>query len=232
MLSTTDARPSEQDLYAYMHGSHQSLELRYTELIAAVEANDRPEILALWVALERTVLAHLEAEERFVLPAFARVDQAEAMALSDRIAIMNSGRLEQLGDPGTLYDRPSTAFVAQFLGKTNILRAPVLGAADGSAQVRLNGHPVAVPGVEAAGTEMAFSLRPEKLRFGGGDTGFQGRVATRVFQGDSWMFEIDTPLGRLFLRTPNTRDAVPCEGETVAVGFHAEDLRAIQEEMP
>ena len=64
-------------------------------------------------------------------------DQEEAMTMSDRIAVMNHGRYEQLGDPEALYERPKTRFVAGFLGVSNLLPATAEGAADGYAGVRL-----------------------------------------------------------------------------------------------
>ena len=76
--SDTQAHP---DLYAFMSGSHKSLDGCFERLMAAVTADDRLGIHTLWCELERDLLAHLEAEERYVLPAFARTDRLEATAL-------------------------------------------------------------------------------------------------------------------------------------------------------
>jgi spermidine/putrescine transport system ATP-binding protein len=94
-------------------------------------------------------------------------DQEEAMTMSDRIAVMNKGRYEQLGDPEALYERPKTRFVAGFLGVSNLLPATRDGVDGAYAAFRLaDGSVVRVPGglVEGRGTTVALGVRPEKLR--------------------------------------------------------------------
>jgi spermidine/putrescine transport system ATP-binding protein len=94
-------------------------------------------------------------------------DQEEAMTMSDRIAVMNKGRYEQLGDPEALYERPKTRFVAGFLGVSNLLPANREGADNGYAGFRLaDGSAVRVPTalVEGRGTAVAIGVRPEKFR--------------------------------------------------------------------
>ena len=94
-------------------------------------------------------------------------DQEEAMTMSDRIAVMNKGRYEQLGDPEALYERPRTRFVAGFLGVSNLLPATRNGTADGYAGFHLaEGSKVRVPTalVEGRGSSVALGVRPEKLR--------------------------------------------------------------------
>jgi hemerythrin superfamily protein len=73
--------PPEPDFFAYLHGSHRHLERAGTKLVEAIAANDREETLLLWRDLEAQLLAHMEAEERYVLPAFAKADPGEALAL-------------------------------------------------------------------------------------------------------------------------------------------------------
>jgi spermidine/putrescine transport system ATP-binding protein len=94
-------------------------------------------------------------------------DQEEAMTMSDRIAVMNRGRYEQLGDPEVLYERPQTRFVAGFLGVSNLLTAKPDGTADSYAGFRLaDGTAVRVPKtlVEAESGPVAIGVRPEKIR--------------------------------------------------------------------
>jgi len=95
-------------------------------------------------------------------------DQEEAMTMSDRIAVMNKGRYEQLGDPEALYERPKTLFVAGFLGVSNLLPAKRDGAGDGYAGFRLaNGTAVRVPASLLEGRDsdaLALGVRPEKIR--------------------------------------------------------------------
>ena len=95
-------------------------------------------------------------------------DQEEAMTMSDRIAVMNHGRYEQLGDPEVLYERPKTRFVAGFLGVSNLLPATPDGRANGYAGFRLgDGTAVRVPAalIEGRAAEkLALGVRPEKIR--------------------------------------------------------------------
>ena len=89
------------------------------------------------------------------------------MTMSDRIAIMNRGRYEQLGDPEVLYERPQTRFVAGFLGVSNLLPAAPDGGADGYAGFRLHdGTAVRVPRglVDGQAGPVAIGVRPEKIR--------------------------------------------------------------------
>ncbi len=93
-------------------------------------------------------------------------DQEEAMTMSDRIAVMNKGRYEQLGDPESLYERPTTAFVAGFLGVSNLLPATIDGTADDYALAQLvDGQRVRVPRALASGSSrIQIGVRPEKIR--------------------------------------------------------------------
>jgi ABC-type Fe3+/spermidine/putrescine transport system ATPase subunit len=96
-------------------------------------------------------------------------DQEEAMAISDRIAVMRAGRVEQLGAPWEIYRQPATPFVSQFMGTTNLLTGPVVGIGAGDAVVRVGGQDFIVgkAGDMAggmAGRELSFSLRPEAIR--------------------------------------------------------------------
>jgi spermidine/putrescine transport system ATP-binding protein len=93
-------------------------------------------------------------------------DQEEAMTMSDRIAVMNQGRYEQLGQPEDLYERPQTRFVAGFLGVSNLLKIRTDGTADGYAVCRLGDDtPVRVPAALVAGDgQHQVGVRPEKVR--------------------------------------------------------------------
>jgi len=89
-------------------------------------------------------------------------DQEEALAISDRIAVMRQGRLEQIGAPDDIYRRPATPFVAEFMGTTNLLMGTL--AAQGT-RIKVGETEFGVPRLEAPdGTNVSFSLRPEALR--------------------------------------------------------------------
>jgi putative spermidine/putrescine transport system ATP-binding protein len=112
-------------------------------------------------------------------------DQSEAMALSDRIVVMNHGRAEQVGPPHEAYERPATPFVASFLGKTNLL----------------NGA----------------TVRPEKISFAA--AGLAGKVRTRIFQGNHWLYQIDTPRGLVTVIRQNSGEPMPAEGDDVHLAW-------------
>jgi spermidine/putrescine transport system ATP-binding protein len=95
-------------------------------------------------------------------------DQEEALTMSDRIAVMSEGRIEQIGSPREIYDAPATGFVAGFIGAANLLPAVVRDVDGTAVTVELaGGHRVTVPagsGAAAAGSTVSVMLRPERLR--------------------------------------------------------------------
>jgi spermidine/putrescine transport system ATP-binding protein len=124
---------------------------------------------ALDLKLRKQMQVELKRIQREVGITFIYVthDQEEAMTMSDRIAVMNRGRYEQLGDPEVLYERPRTRFVAGFLGISNLLPATRAGSSDGFAAFRLgDGSAVRVPLalVEGRAAGFAVGVRPEKIR--------------------------------------------------------------------
>ena len=167
----------------------------------------------------RTILRSLGATTILVTH-----DQAEAMALSDRISVMNAGRIEQVGTPTQVYERPATPFVAGFLGKTNVLAVEVRADAAGTAAVIGEARwPLAarvVPGKASA------TIRPEKISFvlDGAATGLAGTVRTRVFQGAHWLYQVETAAGALIVIRQNAGDMAPGEGAPVRLTWRAEDM--------
>ncbi|HEY1540980.1 MAG TPA: ABC transporter ATP-binding protein [Xanthobacteraceae bacterium] len=91
-------------------------------------------------------------------------DQEEALAVSDRIAVMRAGRVEQIGDPRAIYERPRTPFVARFVGTTNLIEGSVTGRTAEIVEVAFAGGVVRAAGAAEVGDKIAVSLRPEALR--------------------------------------------------------------------
>lgn len=158
-------------------------------------------------------------------------DQAEAMALSDRIALMNHGRIEQVGPPHEVYEKPDTAFVSTFLGKTNMLHGHIHRTLSGARVLIVND--VSLP-LKDFPTEqdhdLSISLRPEKiwLRDGTGakEAVMNAKVQMRIFCGDHWVYELDSPIGRLMVRRQN--DGSVCEeGQAVSIGWSPEDMKIV-----
>ena len=136
---------------------------------------NRPEVLlldeplgALDLKLRREMQIELKRIQTEVGLTFVHVthDQEEAMTMADTVAVMNGGRIEQMGHPEALYDLPRTAFVANFVGRSNLGQARVTGR-DGDAIVAdVSGTTVRIPATRAAVTEgdILFGVRPEKVR--------------------------------------------------------------------
>jgi spermidine/putrescine ABC transporter ATP-binding subunit len=100
---------------------------------------------------------------------FVTHDQEEALVMSDRIAVMDGGRIHQLGTPSEVYHRPATGFVAKFIGETNFLQGHVTAVETGVARVRVSGDRdivVETVGGSLAGREVAVSVRPERIDIG------------------------------------------------------------------
>ena len=133
-------------------------------------------------------------------------DQEEAMTMSNRIAVMNRGRYEQLGTPEDLYERPKTRFVASFLGASNLLHGKVVGTDGDYGTVRLDdSSTVRVPRVQLEGrTEVDVGVRPEKIRLVAAETEataganrLPGRVRSTAYMGVSTQYLVDLQNGNV-----------------------------------
>ncbi len=152
---------------------------------------------------------------------FVTHDQGEALALSDRIAVMNAGRIFQLDTPGALYDQPASRFVADFIGRTNIV--PVDEGA----------HAAAVGLEQVPNGIVALSLRPEKLHRapGAGDHAFDAIVQDVTFKGATTELRVRVGSGlTLRMSEPNTVALPrPDRGETIRIGFAPDDATPLYE---
>ncbi|NYZ13981.1 ABC transporter ATP-binding protein [Azospirillum sp. RWY-5-1] len=151
-------------------------------------------------------------------------DQSEAMALSDRVVIMNKGRVEQIAAPQAAYDQPASAFVANFLGRTNLLQGVVSG--DGRERRVAVGGAVWPVGEEVPEGPGVVTVRPEKVSFVAG-SGVPGRVQARVFQGTQWLFEVATDAGPLTVIRQHDGQPLPAEQDSVLLGWRPEDMRVM-----
>ncbi len=108
-------------------------------------------------------------------------DQEEAMTMADSIAVMNQGRIEQLGPPRELYERPVSAFVAGFLGISNLLP----GTVEGPDAVRLDSGELVRVQVNGRTGRVAAGVRPEKITLGegGGENRLGGRISQSAYLG-------------------------------------------------
>ncbi len=183
---------------------------------------NRPRMLLLdepLSALDANLRRHMQVElktlqrELGISFVFVTHDQEEAMSISDRIALLRRGRIEQIATPQELYARPRTAYAATFFGQTNLLRANI---EDETARI----GPLAWPHLSRK-AGVAFSLRPEDIRLADdsnaapSDLRCRGRLLRRTFHGPSELLEFDCGGFNLTVRTPS--GTVPNADLTLAI---------------
>jgi iron(III) transport system ATP-binding protein len=193
-----------------------------------------PEILLLDEPLSN-LDANLREEMRFeirrlhealhVTTLYVTHDQAEAMVTSDRIAVMRDGRVEQIGTAREVYERPATPFVAQFVGRTNLLR----GVLEAGPRVRLaDGLAVRIADARGLGpgAVVAVSVRPHRIVLapdaGAGERGWNvlpGRVVRVAYFGDALDVQVALPDGGPVLRLSARPEAAVAVGHPVTLGI-------------
>jgi putative spermidine/putrescine transport system ATP-binding protein len=160
-------------------------------------------------------------------------DQEEALSISDHVAVMSSGRIEQLGTPSEMYGAPATAFVAQFIGTMNRLEAVVVDGASGEIQ-----HGATRLTVEAArgrtkGERVLVLVRPELLELepsadgDGGENTLTGKVITHTFLGSVTRLKIISPETDLIADVPTARGAALPIGRAVIARVPAAGTRLL-----
>jgi ABC-type Fe3+/spermidine/putrescine transport system ATPase subunit len=185
---------------------------------------DEP-LSALDANLRRQMQVELKSLQREVGIAFVFVthDQEEAMVMSDRIALLRSGELEQVATPREIYSRPATAYVAQFIGHTNLLRGEVGGGVVRCASLA---WPASLPDGPTL-----FSLRPEHVRLTGtaalgGTVRVRGRVLHQAFHGATELIRVACPDGLVLVVRTASVGALPDE---VDIEFSPADAVLVRE---
>jgi len=179
---------------------------------------------ALDLKLREQMQVELKALQRQLGITFVFVthDQGEALAMSDRLAVFNHGRIEQIGEPETVYEHPATPFVASFVGTSNLL--------EGEAAARLAGSP------------RPFSIRPEKIRFtdalaGDGLVGAAGLVSDVQYHGASTRYQVRLDAGgELVVSRQNERTVTQNVrlrvGDRVRLAWDRADMQLMDGEGP
>lgn len=180
-------------------------------------------------ALDRNLREELKLElislqERLHLTiVYVTHDQGEAMMLSDRVAVMRDGRIEQIDHPEILYRRPNTEFVANFLGEANLL----LTERQSETEFKLaDGRFFSAPPelVLAAGQRYLLMLRPEDIEFTSDpEATLYGKVENTVYLGNAVRAEVDTPLGMLTVMAKPRDSRSIRTGQQVGLRFTTED---------
>jgi putative spermidine/putrescine transport system ATP-binding protein len=159
-------------------------------------------------------------------------DQTEALSISDRVVVMEAGRITQIDAPQRLYEHPQNHFISSFVGKANVLRGRVVDGGSGAGRlVDLGQLSVEVNGCEAAvGQAVLLGIRPEKLSLVPAGSGrLDGIVRERFFLGSEWLYRVDTALGDLLVVRPNDGAPPFDEGHAAGIAWQPALMRVLQE---
>jgi spermidine/putrescine transport system ATP-binding protein len=158
---------------------------------------DEP-LAALDLQLRKQMQLELKGLQRRVGISFVYVthDQEEALTMSDRVAVMNAGHLEQVGTPIDIYERPLTEFVAGFIGASNILEGTIESANNGLPIVAVGEARIQIPHRKLEpGGRVRLMIRPEKIQLGdpNAEKGLRGKIVSAVYMGEAtrWLVEIE-----------------------------------------
>lgn len=194
-------------------------------------------------ALDKQLREHMQfeitrlAHELGITTVYVTHDQTEALTMSDRVAVFEDGRIQQLAPPDTLYEEPENSFVAQFIGENNTLTGTVKSIKGETCVVELdNGEEIdAKPiNVSKVGDKTKVSIRPERVEFNKDRLHEDAHtiiaeVKEFIYMGDIFRFRLLVAGNNEFIvKTRNAPDAVKLQrGETIDIGWLAEDCRAL-----
>ncbi|WAJ30441.1 ABC transporter ATP-binding protein [Antarcticirhabdus aurantiaca] len=162
-------------------------------------------------------------------------DQTEALTMSDRVAVFNDGRIQQLSSPKDLYEAPTSSFVAKFIGENNVLSGRIASIEGDTCRVDLDGGgtvgavPIAVQGI---GSRTSLSIRPERVVLDPGPdvpNGLDGVILELIYLGDHIRVRMDVAGNDEFIvKIPNGAEMRPLErGARVRLGWRTRDCRAL-----
>jgi putative spermidine/putrescine transport system ATP-binding protein len=168
---------------------------------------------------------------------FVTHDQGEALTMSDRIAVFNKGKIEQIGTPRQIYDEPQTRFVAEFIGETNLIEGVVTASDDGSMAIRTaDGSTIRIAAAsdKVPGAAVSASLRPERIVLGHGSerdgscNHMDATVADCVYQGDHLRIQLTGANGASYVARLDRKSAEPARGAKVTASFSPDDCKVIR----
>tara|TARA_B100002051_G_C16700833_1_gene620883 strand:- start:395 stop:1495 length:1101 start_codon:yes stop_codon:yes gene_type:complete len=194
-------------------------------------------------ALDKQLREHMQFEIKHlheslgITVVYVTHDQGEALTMSDRVAVFNDGRIQQLAPPDELYERPQNSFVAQFIGENNKLPGRVETLTGDTCTVRLETGEIidaTAVNIREAGQETLVSIRPERVEFkpemmpSGAHT-INADVLEVIYMGDILRTRMKVAGSPEFvMKSRNTLDQVRLtEGQTVKIGWHPQDARAL-----
>ncbi|HQS17382.1 ABC transporter ATP-binding protein [Reyranella sp.] len=194
----------------------------------------QPKLLLLdepFSALDRKLRENMQIELRRLLrelgitAVFVTHDQDEALTMSDRIAVMNKGAIEQLAVPATIYRSPATAFVLEFVGLSSRLAGTVVGQDYDQVIVDTAFGPLRAPGSFVPGASVMLAVRPERITVDApGDYALVARLRDAVFQGSKVQLHFEAREGdHLMVETADLSDGLPAPGTEMRLGWAVAD---------
>jgi putative spermidine/putrescine transport system ATP-binding protein len=162
-------------------------------------------------------------------------DQTEALALSDRIAVLSQGRIEQIGSPAEIYETPETAFVADFIGSSNILETSIAAKTEDATQLRAaSGFELSIGAVaEAVGSRLLVLVRPERIRLANGDAAanrFTAEIGEVTYLGEDIQLRVMPRQGGALLVSLKSGKATRRlqRGGAVELAIDSDDVHALR----
>ncbi len=207
----------------------------------------KPDVLLLdepLAALDLKLREELQVEIKRVQSAiaittlFVTPDQGEALSMSDRVAVMHDGRIVQVGAPDELYERPNSRYVANFVGRTNLIEVVVRGKNGGGYRVESRAAPQTM--FEVAGRQTAefevgeaclLGTRPEHVHLGTGrPNAVEATVRTITYLGSVSRVEAEGPAGQGFAALVRPGEALPAKGAAVPLSWRPESCFLLKSE--
>ncbi len=157
-------------------------------------------------------------------------DQEEALAISDRIAVMNQGNIMQIGTPEEIYRKPANPFVANFIGVSNFIDCRVENHGDAGTVSLPGDYRLQIPMRKNYSGEAILSARPEQLFFD--ETGIPGKITLSIFLGDFIQYEVELTTGQIIELNEYTKDVdqIRPDGETVHISMQPEKVSLYEKE--
>ncbi|MBN8291064.1 ABC transporter ATP-binding protein [Rhodobacter sp. NTK016B] len=178
-------------------------------------------------ALDLKLQLHLQRELRRIQKAtgttfiYVTHNQAEALSMSDRLAVMNGGKIEQIGTPAEMYLKPATSFVASFIGRTNLIETRVDSIDGPSAALAVDGQTLSIPvdGLKTGDTAL-LSLRPERIEIRApGAEGIDATVTEAEFMGSTVLYRMKTATDRTLMVQALADRAPLGQGDSARIGW-------------
>ena len=154
---------------------------------------------------------------------FVTHDQDEALTMSDRIAVMNRGAIEQLDTPEAIYRRPATPFALEFVGLSTRLAGTSLGTDKGVVMVETALGRLRAPGSFVKGAPVLLAVRPERIKVGAAENSLTARLRDAVFQGSKVQLHFEASDGDQLMVETSDLPQVPAPGSEMTLGWSAAD---------